>query len=89
MSNLFRKFFKREEHLTVKVLTDLSKVSDEELAKAVERLSERSDWKFFEEQIRRLREFHLRELVLATDEKSADRLRGRIKGLDLMLQIKQ
>ena len=77
----------KEEVLLVKHMTDMSKVPDEQLWDAVQKLVDTGNWKYFEEVLRRERERFMKELVLSDNQKEADRIKGRIKTLDWLLQF--
>ena len=77
----------REEVLVVKTMTDMSKIPDKDIWDSVSKLVETGHWKYFEELLRRERERLLKDLVLADNQKEADRVKGRIKTIDWLLQF--
>jgi len=77
----------REEVLIVKHMTDMSQVKDEEVWDVVSKIVARSDWRYFEEMLRRERDTRLKELILSDTQKEGDRIKGRIKTIDWLLQF--
>lgn len=77
----------KEPSVIYKTRTNLSDVSEEQLFDHVKELTHTGHWQFFEEKLHRMRDFHLAELVVATDEGTHNRLRGKIKTLDWILSL--
>lgn len=85
MLNWLKKF--KEPYIEYQIRTDLSDISEEQLFEHVRELTRSGHWPYFEEKLLRMRNFHLAEMVMATDEPTHNRLRGKIKTLDWVLSL--
>ncbi len=86
MFNPFKR--KSEPVLYIKVMKDMDRFTDDDLWDKVSRMIESDNWLYFEELVRRQREIQMKDLVLSEQRGQWERIQGRIKTFDWLLQLR-
>lgn len=83
------KFLTKEQPvLYVKTMKDMDRYTDEDLWERVSKMIESDNWLYFEELVRRQRDVQMRDLVLSEQRGQWERIQGRIKTFDWLLQLR-
>ena len=83
------KFLVKEQPvLYIKTMKDMDRYTDEDLWERVSKMIEGDNWLYFEELVRRQRDVQMRDLVLSEQRGQWERIQGRIKTFDWLLQLR-